>query len=724
MTSHYYFFATAPKYAEGLLLEELRALGAEDARETIGGVSFSGDLALAYRSCLWSRIANRILINLKVVKISSADDLYDAVYAIDWSEHFDSKNSFAIDFHATQSVIQHSQYGAQKCKDAIVDQFRHHTGSRPDVDKKQPDIRINVHAKKNSLTISLDLSGHSLHQRGYRQHTVAAPLKENLAAAILMRANWPALMAKGTTLIDPMCGSGTILIEAACMALNIAPGLFRSDFGFNAWKLHDAKLWQELQQQAQAVRINDDKLPPRILGFDIDRKAIDAARENVALAGVGQFIELQKQAVTELTNQNYGDHGLIISNAPYGERLSDNQTLIPVYQALGRQLKQHFAGWQASIVTSDLSLAKATGLYPKRKNKIYNGNLLCEIYHFEIKKITAQPETSTDSSTFSNAVSGKSLTTDAGLENRLRKNLKHAQKWASKQNIHCYRVYDADIPEYNFALDLYQSDKLYAVLQEYAAPANIDQHKVKLRANIAKNTVLLTLEIPPAQLFYKQRKRQQGTRQYDKLDNARHLHVVEEGGCKFYVNFEDYLDTGLFLDHRITREMIQQKARGKNFLNLFSYTGTASVYAALGGAASTTSVDLSSTYLDWTQQNFKLNEIAAARHQFIKANCMEWITKEQHHYDLIFVDPPTFSNSKSMENFFDIQQHYIELLRACIRRLTRHGEIIFSTNFRKFKFDAGNFADMEIQDITQRTLPLDFSRNRHIHQCWLLQRKD
>ena len=715
MTSHYDFFATAPKYTEGLLLEELRALGANDARETVGGVSFSGDLKLAYQSCLWSRIANRILLNLKNVKISSTEDLYDAIYEINWIDHFDTTKSFAIDFHTMQSVIQHSQYGAQKCKDAIVDQFRQQTGSRPDVDKKHAAIRINVRAKKNSLNISLDLSGHSLHQRGYRQYTVAAPLKENLAAAVLMRANWPAMIADHTPLIDPMCGSGTIVIEAACMAMNIAPGLFRSDFGFNAWQQHNEKLWSELRQQAQAARIGDTSLMPRILGFDSDAAAIEAARKNLALAGIEQFIELKQQAITYLTNQEYGNSGLIVTNAPYGERLSDYEKLTPVYEAFGAQLKKYFPGWQASVVTSDESLAKATGLYAKRKNKIYNGKLLCQIYHFPIKDIAADNET--------NGTPNKQPPTDADLENRLRKNLKRIQKWAGKQRITCFRVYDADIPEYNFALDLYQSDSLYAVLQEYAAPGNIDPQKVKRRTRIASNTILQVLDILPGQLFCKQRKRQQGANQYDKLANTKHLHVIEEANCKFYVNFQDYLDTGLFLDHRMTRELIQKKARGKSFLNLFSYTGTASVHAALGGATSTTSVDMSSTYLDWSQQNFKLNDIPLTKHHFIKANCMDWIEKEKNCFDLIFVDPPTFSNSKSMDGYFDIQQHYIELLEACIRRLTADGEIIFSTNYKKFKFAADNFPDAQVSDITQHTLPLDFARNRKIHQCWLLKKK-
>ncbi|MDX1812770.1 MAG: THUMP domain-containing protein, partial [Gammaproteobacteria bacterium] len=363
MTSQYRFFATAPKYTEGLLLSELQDCDALDCSETVGGVSFVGDLAVAYRACLWSRIANRVLLILEKARINSADDLYDAIYNINWRQHFDVDATFAIDFFSSQSVIQHTQFGAQRCKDAIVDQFMHECGERPSVDKKHPAIRINVHVKKHQATISLDLSGHSLHQRGYREHNVEAPLKENLAAAVLLRANWPELVKTNCPLIDPMCGSGTILIEAACMAANIAPGMYRLDFGFNAWKLHDENLWMELRQEADTIRQQNLLSLPRIAGFDKDSRAITAARHNITAAGLAEVIDVQQQNIATLSNAGYGSNGLIVTNAPYGERLSDNQSLVPVYEQFGKQLATQFDGWRATLVTSDTSLAKATGLH-------------------------------------------------------------------------------------------------------------------------------------------------------------------------------------------------------------------------------------------------------------------------------------------------------------------------------------------------------------------------
>ncbi|MGD8558272.1 MAG: bifunctional 23S rRNA (guanine(2069)-N(7))-methyltransferase RlmK/23S rRNA (guanine(2445)-N(2))-methyltransferase RlmL [Gammaproteobacteria bacterium] len=716
MTSHYHFFATAPKFTESLLLQELHHLGATDATETLGGVSFSGNLALAYRACLWSRIANRILLTLKKATIASADDLYDVFHGIQWAEHFSLNDTFAIDLLTSQSVITHTQYGAQKCKDAIVDQFRQASGQRPSVDKASPDIRINVHVKRNTATISLDLSGHSLHQRGYRQHNVSAPLKENLAAALLMRARWPEELQDKSTFIDPMCGSGTLLIEAACIAANIAPGLFRDDFGFNAWRHHEQPLWNELRHTAQQQRHTNTNELPRIIGFDEDSIAIDATTQNIACAGLGQYIEISRRSIADLANNKYGKHGLIVSNPPYGERLQDNESLIPLYQSLGEKLQQHFRGWNASIITSDPSLAKAMGLHYKRRNKFYNGKLLCQLYHFHIGE---EAKTKT--------AAGKSESTrepaiDNALQNRLVKNHRQLRKWADKQGIHCYRLYDADLPEYNFAVDLYLSDKAYVVVQEYAAPANIDRNKVARRRNVAMDTVMQVLDIPSSQLFYKQRSKQAGKQQYEKLGESKQFHEIHEHNAKFYVNFTDYLDTGLFLDHRDTREIIGQKAKDKTFLNLFCYTGAASVYAALAGAQATTSVDLSTTYIDWCKNNFALNDIPLEKHQFIKADCIQWLETEKNRYQLIFVDPPTFSNSKMMDGHWDVQHHHVWLLRQCLRILDNNGEMVFSTNFRQFQFDEQAFSDCHIENITGKTIPRDFARNPKIHQCWIIKR--
>jgi 23S rRNA (guanine2445-N2)-methyltransferase / 23S rRNA (guanine2069-N7)-methyltransferase len=508
------------------------------------------------------------------------------------------------------------------------------------------------------------------------------------------------------------------------MAADIAPGLYRNDYGFSAWKFHDEKLWTKLRQEAEATRQQSLSSLPPIVGFDNDPSAISTALHNITAAGLAEFIDVHQQEIMALTNAYYGKHGLIVTNPPYGERLSDNQSLTPLYEKLGKQLATLFEGWRAAIITSDASLAKATGLHANRINKLYNGKLLCGIYHFDLSQ---EPATRTRENTAKQRPDNKPVDekhADTALENRLRKNLKHIQKWAKKAGVSCYRVYDADLPEYNFAIDIYQSDKLYAVLQEYAAPKKIEDAKVNARRKTVLASSRNVFGLPDSQVFYKQRQRQSGSSQYNKLDSSKKYHVVQENNCSFLVNFRDYLDTGLFLDHRITREMLQRKAAGKRFLNLFCYTGTASVHAAMGRAASTTSVDMSATYIDWCKKNFELNGIELSKHHFIQADCLEWLQQETHKYDLIFVDPPTFSNSKRMDGHFDIQQHYISLLKDCLRKLTEKGEIIFSTNFRHFKFDTAQFSNVIIDNITPQTIPEDFQRNRHIHQCWQIQRRN
>ncbi|NOZ51961.1 MAG: bifunctional 23S rRNA (guanine(2069)-N(7))-methyltransferase RlmK/23S rRNA (guanine(2445)-N(2))-methyltransferase RlmL [Gammaproteobacteria bacterium] len=720
MVSQYQYFATTPKYTESLLCEELQLIGADKIKATIGGVAFCGDLSVAYKACLWSRIASRILLPLKKKEIYDAEQLYNLVYTINWGDYFLATNSIAVDFHTSNSNISHSQFGAQKTKDAIVDQFRQHTGKRPSVDKVSAEIRINVHLNKNIATVSLDLCGHSLQQRGYRLQNVAAPLKENLAAAILMRARWLDIARQGGPLVDPMCGSGTFLIEAACMTANIAPGLFREDFSLRYLKTYDALLWNQLRSNANNNRTHNALDIPPIIGFDSDHEAISISQQNCHSAGLSQYITLEQRPIEKMRKINALKPGLVVSNPPYGERLGIVDKLIPLYQNLGDKLKDHFPAWRAAILTSEQTLGQATGIRAKRINTFYNGNIACQLLHFDIdashfmrQKNALKPQQNTI----------KTLNTSVQMfANRLIKNLKHLGKWANKQNIGCYRLYDADLPEYAFAIDVYQSDKLYIHMQEYTAPKTIDPSKAKQRSQDALCAVPLALRVEVDQIYYKQRRRQTGTQQYEKLNNEKNFITVQESGRQFLVNLQDYLDTGLFLDHRITRSLIQKLANQQRFLNLFAYTGTASVYAALGGATQTTSVDISNTYLDWSKKNFILNEINLKQHRFIQADCLEWIKNDTNQYDLIFLDPPTFSNSKKMNRHFDIQRDHSGLIKACLARLSTDGILLFSSNYRKFKFDASEFTLQRIEDISKQTIPKDFERNHNIHRCWKIQK--
>ncbi len=303
--------------------------------------------------------------------------------------------------------------------------------------------------------------------------------------------------------------------------------------------------------------------------------------------------------------------------------------------------------------------------------------------------------------------------------NRLRKNVKKLDKWAKQQGIECYRLYDADLPDYNVAVDRYGSK---VVVQEYAPPKTIDPQKARQRLFDVINATLAVLELPSNQLVLKTRERQKGKNQYEKLAQKGEFLLVSEYNAKLWVNLTDYLDTGLFLDHRIARQMLGKMSQGKDFLNLFAYTGTASVHAGLGGARSTTTVDMSRTYLEWAEKNLRVNGLTGQQHRLIQADCLSWLSNTDEQFDVIFIDPPTFSNSKRMETTFDVQRDHLVLMKELKRLLRRKGTIMFSNNKRGFQMDLAGIAalGLEAKEITALTQSEDFARNRQIHNCWLV----
>lgn len=704
-------FASTPKGIAPLLAAELHTLGAGNIRETAAGAHFEGDLALAYRVCLWSRLANRVLLPLADFPAHDPDQLYQGAQQIDWPSHMDVDSTLAVACTLSKSSLQHSQYAAQKIKDAVVDQFRERCGRRPSVAVERPALPIHCHVEQDHATISIDLSGESLHRRGYRTEQGAAPLKENLAAAILLRAGWPDIAASGGALVDPLCGSGTLLIEAAMMATDMAPGLRRDYYGFPGWLGHQQPVWTGLLEEAEERRREGKKRLPPIKGFDQDDNMVNTARRNCNRAGFA--FSIKQQALDACTPGEH-DHGLIVSNPPYGERLGEASTLPMLYRTLGSSLKRCYPGWQASLITGEGDLHQYLGLRAHKTHTLFNGALRCKLLHFEISsERRSARETATD------------------FANRLDKNLKRLRRWAKREQIACYRVYDADLPEYNLAIDVYNiiddphGNGCHVHVQEYEAPKDIDAHKAQQRLNTALAVIQETLDLPADALHFKQRRRQREGSQYEKLGDSGEYYIVQESGAKFLVNFTDHLDTGLFLDHRPVRNLIQQQANGKRFLNLFCYTGSATVCAALGGANSSTSIDLSNTYIDWARRNLAINELDPRRHEFIQDDVRDWLLhasgKHKVKYDLVFLDPPSFSRSKRMTGTFDVQRDHVVLIEAIVKLLAEDGELIFSTNLRKFKLDSEALANLKIEDISKATLPEDFSRNARIHQCFRIR---
>ena len=710
------YFAACPKGLESLLLEELRTIGAIEVKETVAGVYFAGAADLGLRACLWSRLASRVLLPLAEFDAPDDATLYEGTSAIDWDAHMAPGGTLAVDAHGTTGAITNTQYAAQRVKDAVVDQFRTRHGVRPDVDRERPQLRIHASLRKERARISIDLSGGPLLMRGYRRGKGEAPIKENLAAAMLLRAQWPAVYAAGGALVDPMCGAGTLLIEGALMAGDVAPGLVRdraqiegrSHWGFSHWLGNDDAAWESLLAEAQArADAGLRALRADFHGADVNAALLGAVKQNAQAAGVSGFIQLSHRPVARLEPPPHEAPGLVICNPPYGERLGEVHELKPLYAELGDALRRGFSGWRAALITNSEDLGRATGMRADRKYRLWNGALECTLLCFD--SIGAAPKPRSEPKPLSEGA--------LGFRNRLLKNQKHLAPKFKREDTECWRVYDADLPDYAAAIDHY-GDWLH--VQEYAPPKEIEPEVARRRFGELVRATSEALGVPRERIALKQRRPQTRDSKYQRHDERGEFFAVRERGLELEVNLFDYLDTGVFLDHRLVRSRLRELSVGKRFLNLFCYTATATVNAAAGGAAETTSVDLSANYLEWGARNLERNGLAGAQHRLVQADSMAWLRAERGEYDIVFVDPPTFSNSKRADDF-DVQRDHGPLLDACAERLAPGGLIVFSNNFRRFRLDPAVQERFLVVDVTARTIPPDFARDRRIHSCFELR---
>ena len=722
------FFAICPKGFEELIIEELTALGAEHCKATVGGVHFGGGMEVAYRACLWSRLANKILLPLVSDQVRNIDDMYRMCRAVEWDQHLDASRTFAVDFTGQAPFVRNTHFGALKVKDAVVDFFKDTHGERPSVAKQRPDVQLNAHLNKGQFTLYLDLSGESLHRRGYRLDGGLAPLKENLAAAILIRAGWPAIAKQGGALLDPMCGSATLLIEGAMMAADIAPGLERDYFGFDGWLGHVPSMWRRLVEEAEQRR--DDGLEaglPEIRGYDASVKALNAADENIARAGLGRFVRVSRKELQHFAVPTHTEvaPGLVVTNPPYGERLGDEEALVHLYQYLGERMRRGFVGWQLAMITGNPELGKRMGLRSHKQYQFRNGNIPSKLLLFKVEPEAFVIDAANRPGAPLEAAPKADVELSDGAQmfaNRLRKNLRTTGKWAKQQGIQCYRLYDADLPEYAVAIDVY-GERVH--VSEYAPPKKIDPELAQLRVDEVIAVIPDVLPVSPEWVYLKQRQRQKGAEQYNKFDSQQQYFEVQAGGVRLLVNLSDYLDTGLFLDHRPVRLDIAKRAKGKRFLNLFCYTGTATVHAAMAGAWYSLSVDMSNTYLRWLAKNLAINGLSEAKHRTERANVVEWLQSDvDQQFDLILLDPPTFSNSKRMEAVFDVQRDHVMLVERCMARLAPGGLLIFSNNYRRFQLDEGLQEKYQVSDVTPQTIDKDFARHANIHKCWHIQHRE
>lgn len=683
-----------PPHCGPWLVKEVEAMGIAVSGRDGRRITVETDLDGAYRLCMGSRIAARVLAPIARGPAHSDAAMAETVDSVDWTKQIPEDTSLGIDFRGIGGWLRHTRFGQQRVKDVIVDQLRAAERERPELTPDQPDVSLYAHFDGEQLNLYRDLGGGPLHKRGYRRESVGAPIKENLAAAVLMAAGWP----EHDNLVDPFCGSGTLVIEAALMKAGIAPRVHRHHWGFKGWSEHDPAKWLAVRKAARAKLAEEERPEARLVGYDNDPHAVAAARANAEAAGLDDWIVFTRREAADLRPPPGTDGGLVIGNPPYGERLSEEAALPSLFAVLGERLRGPMQPWRSAFVTPEPGVCRYTGMDRRREHRFRNGPIDCWL----VELWTPPPREGRE------------------LENRLRKNRKHLARWARRTETDAWRVYDAEIPAFALAVDCYGD---HIVAQEYAPPSTIPAGTAERRLAAGLSAIAHAMEIPGDRIHLRTRRPQKGREQYTKL-TRRGLEVeVREGPARFIVNLTDYLDTGLFLDHRPVRQWIRERAQGKDFLNLFAYTGTATVHAALGGAASTTTVDMSRTYLDWAERNLKLNGFARGRdHRLVRADCIKWLEGETEQWDLILLDPPTFSNSSNTENVLDIQRDHPQLLRACLARLRPGGLLIFSCNRRDFRLDFAPPENVELRDMTRASIPEDFRRNPKIHHCWFLEK--
>ena len=707
-TQTYRFWVTCPQGVHGLLKQEIEQITGITAGDWHKGVVFEGPLVDGYRVCLWSRLANRIYLALHEVEEVSYSALEAMVKRVEWDQHLRPSGTLKVTFTGHLPEIRDTRFGAQKVKDWVVDQFRDKHGMRPSVDKSA-DLTIFAQVAKKKMFLGIELTGESLHKRGYRQSTGPAPIKENLAAALLLAIDWPAKARRGEAFLDLMCGSGTIVVEAAMIAADYAPGLGRGKFGFERWLQHSVNDWRLLQEDARNRRtVGIESMPP-VLGYDADGGVIASANETLQKLGLEKQARCYHKSLDEWTLPTHWElkPGLWLSNPPYGERLGDKPTLMRTYRKIGDIAREQLAGWDLAMLTSDDILAREIGLKPKQKRTFFNGPLETVLYNY-----SAEGDRLAEGQAVNEQITA--------FKNRIEKNLKQLKKWRNKDGIEAFRVYDADIPEYAIAVDQY-ADWLH--VQEYAPPKSVPEQKAQQRLFHAIDALSELFDIPVKRIAVKRRERQKGSNQYEKNAATNQSFIVHEYGVKLKVNLLDYLDTGLFLDHRNSRHWVQKNAAGKRVLNLFCYTGSFTSHAFVGGAKKTVSVDLSKTYLNWAKDNLELNGgKEGPNHQFIHADCLKWLADCRDTFDLIVMDPPTFSNSARMSETLDVQRDHEMLITNAMKSLSASGVLLFSNNYRKFFMDEKIYELFDVKDVSNLSIGPDYKRKKP-HRCFEIRFK-
>lgn len=851
------FYASCPEGFETALADELRGMGLRQVRPLKGRVAFAGSPADAERACLWSRLASRIFVVLGRFACADAEDLYEATRSIAWERILRAGATIAVTARGTNDELRNSHFAALRVKDALCDRMLEVEGRRPNVDTDDPDARISLTLRGNRASIQLDLSGDPLFKRlpreATRTHAVHV-LRPDYAALACAQGNWQEICSAALTntkdamrdedtaasadgsvppngsvpadvsalagstverptptlpvLIDACCAGGGVVLEAASILADRAPGLERRNWGFQSWSEHDAAAWRELLNEADRRAELAKGRVARIVATDPSGDAVACARRILKAAGLADRVIFAQPDLYKISRK------LMMPACCGGEPrgfvfLDTTETAISkMSRVLDLATSLHAGACGADPVRAMLSTMPTVALTrddllirtlgePARSLRVMPNNEEAEFFIFSAANgaisagegnVAAEDSMPAEDAVESSVAPSPATTLiDLGdgkpcavlipeseqFARRLRKVAKLRRKWAQREGVTCYRVYDADLPDYSAAIDLYEGSATtpgrWLVIAEYAAPREVDPSLAEARLLDILTLAPRILQVDPDNVFAKARIRSRGGSQYGKQAGGtspssqhgkggkprgtrsgsapanrpsqgagsgtpsdirtRRLPLIEEGGLTFAVNFNDYLDTGIFLDHRITRGLVRERARGKCFfLNLFAYTGTATCYAADAGVEETVTVDLSNTYLDWAERNMEQNGFVGPDHHYVRADVMSWIRdmrQTRNRWDLIFCDPPTFSNSSKMgRRTWDVQRDHVELLVGLSRLLSREGEAIFSCNLRTFRPDIEELAraGVVLTDITDETIPEDFARNKKIHHCYLVKR--
>lgn len=746
--------ATSAFGLEAVVARELEQLGYQPKTLSTGRVWFRGTARDVARVNVRLRAADRVLVRVANFPADNFDALFERTMDLPWERWIPRDGAFPVNGRSVKSQLSSVPACQRTVKKAIVERLRRGHAARELPETGHRTI-VEVSILENTASITLDTSGEGLHKRGYRDIVGDAALKETMAAGLVLLSVWNA----DRPLVDPFCGTGTIVIEAAMIGLGLAPGRARS-FDAENWAWIGKEVFD--RERAAGHLPAREKLAYTIHGSDISDTALALARRHAERAGVARHIHFQKRAFADL--QSKAEFGCIVTNPPYGERMGQDESIERLYRSFPEVLRR-LPTWSHHVLTARLDLEQLVGQPATRRRKLFNAQIECTYFQFlgprppgndersgeeaapEPRREQESPHASVASDdgvgrTPASAERGEeSGDTEAdkieepptampafgGLrrrdqreldefEARLSKRARHLRRWPER-GITCYRIYERDCPDVPVTIDRYE-DHAHIFEYEREHGRTLAQH-IEWIDEIARRTAKV-LGIPEAHVHAKSRPRQKGLSQHEKLDEKGTTLVANEGGLKFEVNLTDYADTGLFLDHRLTRGMVRELSPDKRVLNVFCYTGAFTVYAAAGGAKATTSVDLSNTYLDWAERNMRLNGLEGARHRFIRSDVMEFLRGHRpgSHYDIAIVDPPTFSNSKSTEHDWDVQKAHAELLTRVGALMPAGGVVFFSNNSRRFKLDEGALAaTFDIREISQRTVPEDF-RNERIHRCW------